>query len=145
MEPRHSALKTLALLAMGERAPSQVTVKRHSLELDSPRKVTSKGHHTQQRSPLAKILASRYVCGLTMSGYGYIQHDITVTDLTDSGHSLPLLLVRDKRLSLHEQVPPVGSDYRTSSKLAMERGLWKTLGSIPSTSKISQTHESVGP
>lgn len=46
-EPRHSALKTLALLAMGERAPSQVTVKRHSLDLDNPRKVTSKGHHTQ--------------------------------------------------------------------------------------------------
>lgn len=80
-----------------------------------------------------------------MSGYGYIQHSITVTDLTDSGHSLPLLLVRDKRLRLHEQVPPVESDYRTSSKLAMERGLWKTLGSIPSTAKISQTHKSVGP
>lgn len=70
-----------------------------------------------------------------MSDYSYIQHSITITDLTDSGHSLSLLLVRDKRLSLHEQVPPVGSDYQTSSKLAMERGLWKTPGSIPNTAK----------
>lgn len=74
---------------MGEKAASQVTVKRHSLQLDSPRKVTSKCHHTQQRSPLAcaKILASRYVCGLTMNDYGYIQHGITVTD--DSAQSVP--------------------------------------------------------
>lgn len=97
-ELQHSALKTLDLPAMGKRAPSQVAAKRHSLQPNNPKKVTSKYHHIQQRSPSAcvKILSSRYSCGLTMSGHGHIQYGITVTKLAGSGHSLPPLLVRGK-------------------------------------------------